>query len=150
MGMTLHEVGRHWGERPGYIAAIALGTSYKRVKGSLPALPKPIKKPDGADLLALQLKGAGGFIAQFQREYRFHPPRRFRLDFAWITPRPTPLAVEVNGGIWVGGRHTRGPGATSDAVKSALLAIDGWRLMTVTTDHVRSGQALAWITQALA
>lgn len=45
------------------------------------------------DLLAFQLRASK--IA-CEREFRFHPTRRWRFDFAW---QPEKLAVEVEGGI---------------------------------------------------
>lgn len=59
-------------------------------------------------------------------EYRFHPVRRFRIDYAWPDVK---LAVETEGGIWRGGRHTRGPGFSRDMVKYNLLTELGWRLL---------------------
>lgn len=59
-------------------------------------------------------------------EYRFHATRRWRFDFAW------PLflvAVEVEGGIWTQGRHTRGPGVLADMEKYNAAAIIGWRIL---------------------
>lgn len=47
------------------------------------------------------------------------------------------------------GRHATHAGMRSDCEKSALLAIAGWRGMRVTTDHVKNGQALKWIEEAL-
>lgn len=79
-------------------------------------------------------------------QYRFLPPRRFRFDVAYPDRM---LAVELNGAIWTQGRHTRGKGATSDAEKLSLAAIEGWRVLIAVPEHVRSGQALRWLEEAL-
>lgn len=47
-------------------------------------------------------------------EYRFHPVRRFRADFAWPELR---LLVECEGGTWNGGRHVSGSGFADDCEK---------------------------------
>ena len=41
-------------------------------------------------------------------EYRFHPTRKWRFDWAWPSLR---VAVEVDGGAWLarGGRHAQDP-----------------------------------------
>ena len=98
------------------------------------------------ELLALHLRGLG--ITGWVPEYRFDALRRFRWDFAWPDQM---LAVEVQGGIWRrrGGAHT-GTGAVRDCEKLSLGAILGWRVLVVTTDHVKSGAAALWIQQALA
>lgn len=80
------------------------------------------------------------------REYRFHPVRRFRFDFCWPDRL---LAVEVDGGSWVNGRHSRGTGIDSDCEKFALAMLDGWRVLRVTGTHIKSGQAIQWISRAL-
>ena len=82
-----------------------------------------------------------------EREYRFAAPRRYRFDFCWPDRK---VALEVQGGVWTGGRHTRGRGATSDAEKLSLAAAGGWRVLVVTAAHIRSGEAVRWIEQALA
>ena len=80
------------------------------------------------------------------REYRFAPPRKWRLDFAW----PDHLvAVEIEGAVWTGGRHTRGAGFTNDCEKYSAASIAGWTLLRVTGEHIRNGQAIAWLMQAL-
>lgn len=59
-------------------------------------------------------------------EMQFHPERKWRFDFAWIEQR---LALEVEGGAWSGGRHTRGSGFTSDIEKYNEATRLGWRVL---------------------
>jgi len=79
-------------------------------------------------------------------ELRFHPVRRWRFDFAWIGQR---LALEVEGGTWSGGRHTRGSGFEADTEKYNAATLEGWRVLRVTGNQVKKGQALVWLEQAL-
>lgn len=79
------------------------------------------------------------------REHRFHPRRKWRFDFAWPDHG---LAVEVEGGVYTQGRHTRGRGFTQDAEKYNEAALLGWTVIRVTPEHVTHGQALAWIKRA--
>ena len=51
--------------------------------------------------------------------------------------------------IWVRGGHSTGTGITRDCEKLNLATLAGWRTLQVTKDHVKSGQALAWIQEAL-
>lgn len=81
-----------------------------------------------------------------ETEYRFHPTRRWRFDFAWPSRS---IAVEVDGGVFVQGRHNRGVGVEKDMEKFAEAMIAGWRVLRVSTDQVKSGQALAWIQRLL-
>ena len=79
-------------------------------------------------------------------EFVFHPPRRWRFDFAWLAES---LAVEVEGGVWAQGRHTRGSGFTADCRKYNQATIDGWRVLRFTADMIDSGEALKMITEAI-
>ena len=81
-----------------------------------------------------------------EAEYRFHPTRRWRFDFAWPA---TSLAVEVDGGAWVNGRHSRGAGVEKDCEKYAEAMCAGWRILRVTPKQVKTGEALAWISRLL-
>ena len=72
-------------------------------------------------------------------EYRFHPTRRWRFDFAWPEHK---LAVEIEGGAWTGGRHTRGSGFVGDCDKYNAATILGWRVLRFTTSHLRDEQAI--------
>lgn len=94
--------------------------------------------------MALQIRAAG--LPAPAREHSPIPGRRWRIDFAW----PAQLvALEVEGGIYSGGRHTRPAGFNADAEKYNALAIAGWVVLRVTTDHIKSGQALQWLEKAL-
>lgn len=73
--------------------------------------------------------------------------RRWRFDFAYFLPYK--LAIEVDGGVWAGGRHVRGTGYTRDCEKLNAAAIAGWRVLRFTGDMVRDGRALDTIRLAL-
>lgn len=79
-------------------------------------------------------------------EFRFHPKRRWRFDRAW--PERL-IAVEIDGGIWTGGRHTRGTGFTEDCRKLNTAALMGWRVLRFTDDMIRSGEAVGILEVAL-
>lgn len=62
-------------------------------------------------------------------EYRFHPKRRWRFDYAW----PEYLvAVELEGGVWSNGRHVRPKGFEGDCEKYNAAAVRGWRVLRFT------------------
>jgi very-short-patch-repair endonuclease len=81
-----------------------------------------------------------------EREYRFAPPRRWRFDFAW--PEYL-LAVEVEGGVYTQGRHTRGADFENDCEKYAEATLSGWKVIRVTPRHVSDGWAIGWIQRGL-
>jgi hypothetical protein len=57
-------------------------------------------------------------------EFRFFPERRWRFDFAWPAQR---VYLEVQGGVWIGGRHTRGAALLKEWEKLNTAAELGWR-----------------------
>jgi hypothetical protein len=59
-------------------------------------------------------------------ELRFAPPRRFRFDAAWVDSR---VALEIQGGLYTGGRHVRGAALEAEHVKLNLAAANGWRVL---------------------
>lgn len=66
-------------------------------------------------------------------EFRFHSRRRWRFDFAW----PAQLvAVEIEGGVWSQGRHTRGSGFAKDCDKYNEAVIAGWKVLRFTAQHL--------------
>jgi hypothetical protein len=81
-----------------------------------------------------------------KREYKFHPQRRWRFDLAW----PERLvALEVEGGVWTGGRHTSGVGFTNDAEKYSVAAALGWAVIRATPTQIKRGLAYGWLEWAL-
>lgn len=62
-------------------------------------------------------------------EWRFAPPRRWRFDRAFVERR---LAVELEGGVWAGGRHTRPAGYEADCAKYNCATVEGWRVLRFT------------------
>jgi very-short-patch-repair endonuclease len=94
--------------------------------------------------LALHIRAAG--LPEPVREYRALPPRRWRFDFAWPDRR---LLVEVHGGTWARGRHTRGAGFERDREKMNAATLAGWRVLEFTGDMVDDGRAVADITEVL-
>jgi hypothetical protein len=86
----------------------------------------------------LHLQGLPAYVT----EHRFHPTRRWRFDYAWPELK---IAVEVHGGTYTNGRHTRGGGFTVDREKMNEAAIYGWTVLEVTAAHVRSGQMRQWL-----
>ena len=79
-------------------------------------------------------------------EYRFHPPRRWRFDFAFPDKK---VAIECEGGIFTNGRHTRGKGFAQDCEKYNQASLDGWVLLRFTGRMITDGTALQTIEAAL-
>jgi very-short-patch-repair endonuclease len=81
------------------------------------------------------------YLPEPEKEYRFHPVRKWRFDYAW--PGSTMIAIEVDGGQWVNGRHQRGKGYEADCEKLNEATRLGWRVFRFTGDMVTDGRALA-------
>lgn len=59
--------------------------------------------------------------------------RRWRFDFAWPAKK---VAVEIEGGVFSGGRHTRGYGYQSDCEKYNAATMLGWKLIRLTSKMI--------------
>lgn len=86
----------------------------------------------------------------FEREYRFHPTRKFRLDAALPSIK---VGVEYDG--FVGASqgygnvgHTSINGMKRDAEKANEALLLGWIVVRVNAETVKSGKAWEWIAQA--
>ena len=68
-------------------------------------------------------------------EWRFMENRKFRFDFAWLDKK---IAVEVNGGIFFGGRHSGGTGQIRDMRKLNEAQRIGWRVFQFTPRQLQT------------
>lgn len=80
------------------------------------------------------------------REFIFHPKRKWRFDFALPEQR---IAIECEGGLWTGGRHTRGSGAIGDMQKYNEAARLGWKVFRFDGNAVASGEAIQYLRDVL-
>ena len=83
---------------------------------------------------------------RFIREYRFHVGRKWSADFACIAPK---LLIEVEGGTWQGGRHSRGKGFENDCEKYNTATKEGWKLLRYSTEMVNRGDAINDVLELL-
>lgn len=96
---------------------------------------------EGEVMLSLQLKASK--IA-FEREFQFHESRKWRADFHLVGKK---TLIEVEGGIWSGGRHTRGKGYIGDMEKYNSATMLGYQVIRFSTEQVKSGKAIEQIEE---
>lgn len=105
---------------------------------------------DTCGTLAFQCQAVG--LEQPEREYRFHPERKWRADLAFPVAR---VIVEVEGGLFAGtkgaaiGRHNSSVGFLKDMEKYNAAAILGWRVIRVTPRQVTRGEAVTIVEDAV-
>jgi very-short-patch-repair endonuclease len=91
-----------------------------------------------------QILAAG--LPEPEREYQFLEDRKFRFDFAWLRHK---VALEVEGGIWIGGGHSSGTGVERDMEKYNLAQINGWTVLRVSSNHIKRNEVAALVKQVL-
>ncbi|MBF9252465.1 DUF559 domain-containing protein [Pontibacter sp. 172403-2] len=79
-------------------------------------------------------------------EHDFHPERKWRFDFYLPESR---IAIEVEGGAWTQGRHTRGKGFLDDCNKYNTAQVMGIRVLRFSPDQLLQPNALSIIKQAI-
>ena len=87
-------------------------------------------------------------IPEPEREYLFHPTRKWRVDFAWPKRR---LFVEIEGGIWRrgGGAHSHPSNIERDIEKGNAITMAGCFLLRVTDKMIKSGEAFELVKKFL-
>lgn len=107
----------------------------------MPRKPSIIKHTD----IFTQWLG-GELHTQVVAEYQFHPSRKWRFDYALPQHR---IAIEIEGGVWTGGRHIRAQGFLGDMEKYNTAAIMGWRLLRFTPDQQMTTKTLESVRAAI-
>jgi len=69
------------------------------------------------------------------QEFQFDDTRKWRFDFAWPKVK---VAVEIDGGVFIGGRHTSGAGYTKDCYKLNRAVELGWRVLRYTPQMLKN------------
>lgn len=100
-------------------------------------------KSELEELLALLIRAEG--LPEPEREYRFCK-RRWRFDFAYPEHK---IGIEVQGGIYSRGAHSRGRGLERDYEKLNTAQILGWRVLQVSGKMIDDGSAIEMIKQLL-
>lgn len=112
--------------------------STQRAKAAAPPVG-PTGHPTGAassapiyPLVAL-CRAAG--LPEPTPEFRFNPSRKWRADYCWpfATPR---VIVEIDGGVFTQGRHTRGKGFIADQQKTNSAQLLGFAVLRYTPDRL--------------
>lgn len=62
--------------------------------------------------------------------------RKWRFDWCWLNEK---LALEIEGGVWTLGRHTRGSGFLRDMEKYNMAAQLGYRVFRCTPSTIPLG-----------
>lgn len=124
-----------------------------RVLQSGAAAAAPVKIPRMESRLESELAGHLSVMGiATEREFRFHPERRWRFDFAFPDQK---LAVEIQGGIFLAekgkaaGGHSRGRGQMKHFEKVNAAVELGWRVLLFGPDHITSGEAALQIARIL-
>lgn len=89
-------------------------------------------------------------LSLYNIEYiREHPtPWNRRSKFDFFLPQMN-LAIEIQGGTWISGKHTRGKGYQDDCKKMRRADQHGLRIWWFTTQEVICGDAMHEILQYL-
>lgn len=80
------------------------------------------------------------------KEHKFHPTRKWRFDYA-ITAHK--IAIEVEGGVWTGGRHTSPKGFLGDIEKYNAATVMGWRVLRTIPDELCTNATLNMIRETM-
>ena len=79
-------------------------------------------------------------------EHTFAPPRKWRFDIAWPA---WGVALEVEGGVFTGGRHSRGAGMVKDMEKYNTAAIHGWTVLRCMPTTLCMNETVTMVDAAL-
>lgn len=89
-------------------------------------------------------------LPQPVREFKFHPVRKWRLDFAWPELK---VAVEVDGNTFADrstpGNHAVGKAYQRDCIKNNAAQLEGWAILRADREMVGTDEFGALVRQML-
>lgn len=88
------------------------------------------------------LKSYGDVTAEF----KFHPKRRWKFDYCYTREK---LAIEIEGGIWIRGRHNSPKGFKKDMDKYNHATLLGYRLLRFAPDELMRAKTHDLIKECL-
>lgn len=103
------------------------------------------KQPEPSETDAFTRVCSAALQTECIREYRFHPTRKWRFDYA--LPQYM-IALEVEGGVWTGGRHTSPKGFLRDMEKYNTAELMGWRVFRTIPDELYTRNTVELLRQA--
>lgn len=99
--------------------------------GHVSIMPGSSKSSMEHEFLALWTDLGG---PDLEEELKFHTSRKWRLDFCHL---PSRVAIELEGGVYSRGRHTRGAGFVRDCEKYNAATRCGYTIFRLATGMVR-------------
>ena len=69
-----------------------------------------------------------------EEEYKFHPTRRWKLDWCIMEYK---IAIEKEGAVWTGGRHTSPQGFVKDMEKYNTATSMGYSILRFTPNELK-------------
>jgi very-short-patch-repair endonuclease len=97
-----------------------------------------LNSPNAETLYLMELGhefGLGEAVLEFEFAKPLH--RKFRSDLCWVHYK---LIVEIEGGIFTGGRHVRGKSYEQDCIKYSMAAILGYCVLRMTYPMLHDGR----------
>ena len=108
-------------------------------------MAKKVNKSVAPDLFLKMLETNFKGI-EIVKEYKFHQTRKWRFDYDFPFLM---IAVEVDGGVWTGGRHINPAGYINDMEKLNTAASMGWLVLRITTDDRFTSKTFDLIKQTI-
>lgn len=78
-------------------------------------------------------------------EVKFHPDRKWRFDFTFDNR----VALEVQGGLFSGGRHSRGAALMKEHEKLNAAACLGWRVLFCIPQNLCMVETVEMVKEAI-
>jgi hypothetical protein len=82
----------------------------------------------------------------FVQEHKFSLERRWRMDYAHLGLL---ICIEIEGGVWTMGGHTRPVGFLKNIEKYNAATLCGWAVLRITPQMVKDGSAFDLVDKAL-